>query len=118
MAIGEASNWHVAFRSLTTVSLSTYLFTGGRALIVNTLSDKSDSFFGEPAYWPACTQQARSGLGFSVEKHLTAKLSLILGDLGRVLPTTLPSDLSKFAFEVLPTALAVEPLTSQRTAKT
>ena len=88
--------------------------------VVNTLSDKSDSFFGEPwepAYWPACTQQARSGLGFSAEKRLTAKSSLILGDLGRVLPTTLPSDLSKFAFEVLPTALAVEPLTSQRTAK-
>lgn len=85
--------------------------------VVNTLSDKSDSFFGEPAYWPACTQQARSGLGFSAEKRLTAKSSLILGDLGRVLPTTVPSDLSKFAFEVLPTALAVEPLTSQRTAK-
>ena len=84
---------------------------------MNTLSDKSDSFFGEPAYWPACTQQARSGLGFSVEKRLTAKSSLILGDLGRVLPTTVPSDLSKFAFEVLPTALAVEPLTSQRIAK-
>jgi hypothetical protein len=84
---------------------------------VNTLSDKSDSFFGEPAYWPACTQQARSGLGFSVEKRLTAKSSLMRGDLGRVLPTTVPSDLSKFAFEVLPTALAVEPLTSQRTAK-
>jgi hypothetical protein len=46
---------------------------------VNTLSDKSDSFFGEPAYWPPCTQQARSGLGLSVEKHLTAKSTLILG---------------------------------------
>ena len=87
------------------------------SILVNTLSDKSDRFFAEPVYWPACTQQTRSGLGFSVEKRLTAKSSLILGELGRVLPTTVPSDLSKFAFEVLPTALAVEPLTSQRTAK-
>jgi hypothetical protein len=72
---------------------------------VNTLSDKSDSFFGEPAYWPACTQQARSGLGFSVEKRLTAKSSLILGDLGRVLPTTVPSDLSKLRLKFYPRRL-------------
>jgi hypothetical protein len=73
---------------------------------VNTLSDKSDSFFGEPAYWPACTQQARSGPGFSVEKHLTPKSSLILGDLGRVLPTTLP----RLLFS---TAALKTPMTSQ-----
>jgi len=85
---------------------------------VNTLSDKSDSFFGESGYCPTCTQQARSGLDFSVEKRLTTKSSLILDDPGRVLPATVPSDPSKFSFEVLPSALAEEPRTSQRTVET
>ncbi len=58
---------------------------------VNTLSDKSDSFFGEPDHCPACTQRARSGLGLTVVNRFTTKLSLILGDFGRRLPTTVSS---------------------------
>jgi hypothetical protein len=78
-------------------------------LLVNTLSDKSDSFFGELDYCPVCIQRARSGLGLTAVNRFTTKLSLILGDLGSRLPTTVSSDSSEFSFEVLPTALAVEP---------
>ena len=67
---------------------------------MNTLSAKADSFFGEPDHCRACTQRARSGLGLSVERHLTTKFSPILGDPERELSATISSDpsdlLSKF----------------------
>ena len=95
-----------------------HLFLGSHEDNVNTPPAKAGGFFGEPSYCRACTQQARSGPDLSVDKHLTAKLALILGDPGRVLPAAVSSNRSDFALEVLPTARrTVERHTSQRTGE-